>query len=87
LLSSPTHYAAVEIVAIKDPMVQGVTLYMSEFKRSLASRLQADYFAEPSQAGPHTTPHFTDQRKRLFAGRLRWVLGDKTAVTKRLRLR
>jgi len=40
----------VDIMAIKDPMVQGVTIFFSEFKRSVASRMQANLFSEPSQA-------------------------------------
>ena len=41
---------AVEIVAVDDPQVEGVTIFLSEFTRSLTSRLQANPFAQPSQA-------------------------------------
>lgn len=39
-----------EIVALKDPQVDGVTLYLSDFKRSVSAKLQSgDIFSEPSQ--------------------------------------
>ncbi|KAK9817982.1 hypothetical protein WJX72_005319 [[Myrmecia] bisecta] len=41
---------SVEAVAIDDQEVQGVTIYVSDFKRSLADKLSKDFFAEPSQA-------------------------------------
>jgi hypothetical protein len=37
--------------------VPGVTLYISDFKRSLVDKLQKDFFAEPSQV-----------RQQLLAG-------------------
>lgn len=41
---------SVELVATEDPDVDGVTLYVSDFKRSLADKLAKDFFTEPSQA-------------------------------------
>lgn len=41
---------SVEVVAVPDPDVQGVTIYISDFKRSLADKLSKDFFNEPSQA-------------------------------------
>ncbi|WIA14579.1 hypothetical protein OEZ85_003095 [Tetradesmus obliquus] len=40
----------VEVNALDDPEVPGVTIYFSDFKRSLVDKLQKDFFAEPSQA-------------------------------------
>eukprot|EP00775_Hariotina_reticulata_P010160 gene10160-10319_t len=40
----------VEVNALDDPDVPGVTIYFSDFKRSLVDKLQKDFFAEPSQA-------------------------------------
>lgn len=41
---------SVEVVALSDPLVDGVTLYLSDFKRSISAKLQsADFFSEPSQ--------------------------------------
>ena len=38
------------MVAVKDPQVDGVTLYLSDFKRSVSAKLQSgDIFSEPSQ--------------------------------------
>lgn len=42
---------SVEVVGVGDPEVEGVTLYYSDFKRSLADKLtNLDFFNEPSQA-------------------------------------
>lgn len=41
---------SVEVTALDDPSVQGVTLYISDFKRSIVDKLQKDFFSEPSQA-------------------------------------
>lgn len=41
---------SVEVVAVPDPEVTGVTLYISDFKRSLTDKLAKDFFSEPSQA-------------------------------------
>lgn len=41
---------AVEIVAVDDPQVEGVTIFLSQFTRSLTSKLAANPFAQPSQA-------------------------------------
>lgn len=40
----------VEVNAFDDPEIPGVTIYLSDFKRSLVDKLQKDFFAEPSQA-------------------------------------
>ncbi|CAL8462350.1 g1883 [Coccomyxa elongata] len=40
----------VEVVAVEDPDVEGVTVYISDFKRSLVDKLSKDFFSEPSQA-------------------------------------
>uniref|UniRef100_A0A7S0X505 Uncharacterized protein n=1 Tax=Mantoniella antarctica TaxID=81844 RepID=A0A7S0X505_9CHLO len=41
---------SVEVVALTDPLVDGVTLYLSDFKRSITAKLQSsDFFSEPSQ--------------------------------------
>lgn len=40
----------VEVTALDDPEVKGVTVYFSDFKRSLVDKLAKDFFAEPSQA-------------------------------------
>jgi len=41
---------SVEVMALSDPKVDGVTIYISDFKRSLSAKLQKDFFSEPSQA-------------------------------------
>lgn len=40
----------VEVVALEDPDVSGVTIYISDFKRSIVDKLAKDFFSEPSQA-------------------------------------
>ncbi|KAK9906671.1 hypothetical protein WJX75_005888 [Coccomyxa subellipsoidea] len=40
----------VEVVAVEDPDVEGVTVYISDFKRSLIDKLSKNFFSEPSQA-------------------------------------
>jgi len=40
----------VELTALDDPEVDGVTLYISDFKRSIVDKLAKDFFSEPSQA-------------------------------------
>jgi catabolite regulation protein CreA len=40
----------VEAIAIEDPDVKGVTIYVTDFQRSLADKLSKDFFNEPSQA-------------------------------------
>ena len=39
------------IDAFKDPKVDGVTLYVSDFERPVTERLQKDFFSDPSQSG------------------------------------
>eukprot|EP00873_Tetraselmis_striata_P024539 jgi/Tetstr1/444803/TSEL_032651.t1 len=41
---------SVEVLAINDPDVEGVVIYISDFKRSITDKLAKDFFAEPSQA-------------------------------------
>lgn len=41
---------AVEVSAVADPAVSGVTVYVADFRRSLADKLATDFFSEPSQA-------------------------------------
>ena len=40
---------SVEIVTVEDPEVEGVTVYISDFKRSLTDKLKKNFFSEPSQ--------------------------------------
>ncbi|CAG9460196.1 unnamed protein product [Pedinophyceae sp. YPF-701] len=40
----------VEVVSLPDPEVAGVSIYISDFKRSIADKLAKDFFNEPSQA-------------------------------------
>jgi catabolite regulation protein CreA len=41
---------AVNVVALRDPDVSGVTLYLSDFSRSLSAKAKSgDFFTEPSQ--------------------------------------
>ncbi|KAL6763071.1 CreA protein-domain-containing protein [Haematococcus lacustris] len=40
----------VEVTAIDDPEVDGLTIYISDFKRSIVDKLAKDFFTEPSQA-------------------------------------
>ncbi|MEW5301394.1 MAG: hypothetical protein WDW38_009609 [Sanguina aurantia] len=40
----------VEVTAFDDPEIDGITIYISDFKRSLADKLSKDFFSEPSQA-------------------------------------
>ncbi|KAG2426210.1 hypothetical protein HXX76_013191 [Chlamydomonas incerta] len=40
----------VEVTALDDPEISGVTIYFSDFKRNIVDKLQKDFFAEPSQA-------------------------------------
>lgn len=39
----------VQVEAISDPDIEGITLYISDFKRSLSDRLSKDFFTDPSQ--------------------------------------
>jgi len=41
----------VVVDAFADPKVEGVTLYVSDFERPLAERVQKDFFSDPSQSG------------------------------------
>ena len=42
---------SVEVVALADPVVDGVTLYLSDFKRSLSAKMKSsDFFSEPTQS-------------------------------------
>jgi catabolite regulation protein CreA len=41
---------AVELTAVPDADVAGVTVYVADFKRSLADKLASDFFSEPGQA-------------------------------------
>eukprot|EP00192_Tetraselmis_astigmatica_P018576 CAMPEP_0117664290 /NCGR_PEP_ID=MMETSP0804-20121206/9131_1 /TAXON_ID=1074897 /ORGANISM="Tetraselmis astigmatica, Strain CCMP880" /LENGTH=254 /DNA_ID=CAMNT_0005471493 /DNA_START=98 /DNA_END=862 /DNA_ORIENTATION=- len=41
---------SVEVLAVDDNEVQGVTVYISDFRRSLTDKLAKDFFSEPSQA-------------------------------------
>jgi len=41
---------SVEVVSFNDAKVDGITIYISEFQRSLSAKLQKDFFSEPSQA-------------------------------------
>lgn len=41
---------SVEVLAINDPDVTGVVIYVSDFKRSITDKLAKDFFSEPSQA-------------------------------------
>lgn len=45
----PFNKDQVEVVKVDDPSIP-VTLYLSDFKRSLSSKLSRDFFSEPSQA-------------------------------------
>ena len=39
-----------DVTALEDPKVEGVVVYLADFKRSLTAKLQKDFFSEPSQA-------------------------------------
>ncbi|KAG1670688.1 hypothetical protein FOA52_010964 [Chlamydomonas sp. UWO 241] len=39
----------IEVIALDDPGVSGVTIYLSDFKRSIVDKLKKDFFTEPSQ--------------------------------------
>jgi len=41
---------SVEVIAFDDPKIDGITIFISEFQRSLSAKLQKDFFSEPSQA-------------------------------------
>lgn len=41
---------AVEVTALDDPDVEGASVYIADFKRSLTAKLAKDFFSEPSQA-------------------------------------
>ncbi|GAQ92043.1 hypothetical protein KFL_009090030 [Klebsormidium nitens] len=41
---------SIEVMSIDDPKVSGVTIFVSDFQRSLTDRLSKDFFNEPSQA-------------------------------------
>lgn len=48
---------------MEDPDVEGVTIYITDFKRSLADKLGKDFFNEPSQVskqwrGTHDASQF-----------------------------
>ncbi|GAX83092.1 hypothetical protein CEUSTIGMA_g10518.t1 [Chlamydomonas eustigma] len=39
----------VEVMAVDDTEVEGVTLYLSDFQRNLVDKLKNDFFSDPSQ--------------------------------------
>lgn len=40
----------IKIQAFKDPKVEGVELYITDFERPITERLQKDFFSDPTQA-------------------------------------
>jgi len=40
-----------QVDAFKDPQVEGVTIYLSDFERPITDRLSSGFFSDPSQAG------------------------------------
>lgn len=38
----------VEVISLPDEKVKGVTIYISDFQRSMADRLSKDFFKQPS---------------------------------------
>ncbi|XP_024540056.1 uncharacterized protein LOC9660691 isoform X2 [Selaginella moellendorffii] len=42
----------VEVIALPDPKIEGITIHISNVKRSLTERLSRDFFTDPSQTGP-----------------------------------
>ncbi|EFJ19791.1 hypothetical protein SELMODRAFT_419062 [Selaginella moellendorffii] len=40
----------VEVIALPDPKIEGITIHISNVKRSLTERLSRDFFTDPSQA-------------------------------------
>ena len=90
---------AVEVVAVEDPVVKGVTLYISDFKRSLADKVTSmDFINEPSQSsvtcaatGPITLPEMNvlggSEGKQVFSetkSRTLLVFGNKTLKIRRI---
>ena len=77
-----------EVVALEDPDIQGVVVYLSDFKRSLADKLSKDFFSEPSQASiscavvaPPTfdpTKISTPEGKEIFSEAKGFSLSNKT---------
>ena len=41
---------SINVEAFRDPKVEGVTIYISDFRRPLAERIAKDFFSDPSQA-------------------------------------
>lgn len=61
---------SVETVAVEDPEVAGVTVYVTDVKRNFADKLSKDFFNEPSQASVTcaTTGPVVIKDKRRIAG-------------------
>ena len=90
---------AVEVMAVEDPVVKGVTLYLSDFKRSFADKVASmDFINEPSQSsvtcaatGPITLPEMSvlggPEGKQVFSetkSRTLLVFGNKTLRIRRI---
>ena len=89
----------VEVVALDDPEVAGVTLYLSDFKRSFADKVaKMDFLNEPSQSsvtcsvtGPIALPNPADlgglEGKQVFSetkSRALLLFGNKTLRIRRI---
>ena len=61
---------SVEIVTVEDPEVEGVTVYISDFKRSLPDKLKKNFFSEPSQV--YKLLLFTQQSPADFYMAIAW---------------
>lgn len=90
---------SVEVVAVDDPVVSGVTLYVSDFKRSLADKVASlDFVNEPSQSsvtcaatGPISLPDSGSlggsEGKQVFSetkSRALFLFGNKTLRIRRI---
>eukprot|EP00879_Flechtneria_rotunda_P003057 GHRR01003277.1.p1 GENE.GHRR01003277.1~~GHRR01003277.1.p1 ORF type:complete len:252 (+),score=33.78 GHRR01003277.1:1011-1766(+) len=87
---------AVEVNAFDDPAVPGVTIYFSDFKRSLVDKLAKDFFTDPSQTSLTCSisedAHVADPRalassegKEIFSERKGLsIFKDKTLRVRRL---
>lgn len=90
---------SIEVISVDDPEVSGVTLYVSDFKRSLADKLSSmDFINEPSQSsvtcaitGPIQMPELNSlggkEGKEVFKetkSRAFLVFGNKTLRIRRI---
>ncbi|EFJ43787.1 hypothetical protein VOLCADRAFT_106628 [Volvox carteri f. nagariensis] len=73
----------VEVTALEDPEIQGVTIYFSDFKRNIVDKLAKDFFSDPSQASLTcvvTGPVTIKDVKRISSGEGEEVFSEQKGL-------